>query len=92
MFALSFGVFMHNIKKARMVIESDPYSPSSQILASLVRSLESSEHFDIKNIYDLKSDDFELAIQVLRDWRLDRYYLGKAKIFDAAVQVSQIVN
>jgi hypothetical protein len=54
MFALSFGVFMHNIKKARMMIESDPHAPSSQIMAALVRSLESSEHFDIKNIYDLR--------------------------------------
>jgi hypothetical protein len=61
-------------------------------MAALVRSLESSEYFDVKNIYDLKSDDFELAIQVLRDWRLGRYYLGKAKIFDTAVQVSNFVR
>jgi hypothetical protein len=27
---------------------------------------------------------------VLKDWRLDRYYIGKAKLIDLSMQVSEL--
>jgi hypothetical protein len=31
-----------------------------------------------------------LAIQVLKDWRIDRFYIGKAKAFDTATHAQTI--
>ena len=42
--------------------------------------------FSIKDLYLLNTSDFQLAMEVLQEWRLDRYYMGKAKVFDAALQ------
>jgi hypothetical protein len=41
-------------------------------------------------LYDLDNQNFHLAIEVLQEWRLDRFYMGKAKVFDAALQALEI--
>jgi hypothetical protein len=81
---------MNAIKKTRKLIEADPVSPSAKILARLVCALESDEKFDLGELYQLGFDKFDLAIEVLREWRLDRYYMGKAKLLDISVQVAQM--
>jgi len=40
----------------------------------------------LRELYQLSLADFELAITLLEEWRLDRYYIGKAKAFDVAYQ------
>jgi hypothetical protein len=30
----------------------------------------------------LRENDFDIAMIILSDWRLDRYYWGRAKLFD----------
>jgi hypothetical protein len=42
--------------------------------------------FSLKDLYLLDANEFQLAMEVLQEWRLDRYYIGKAKVFDAALQ------
>ena len=79
---------MNAIKKARRYIEKDPTSPTSVILAHLVRSLESEVQFDLVQLYDLDYERFNIAIDILKEWRLDGYYMGKAKLHDLSVQVS----
>jgi hypothetical protein len=44
----------------------------------------------LKDLYELSSSDFELAMDILQEWRLDRYYMGKAKTFDVAMQALQM--
>ncbi len=78
------------IKQARKMIEQDPSQKSAKILAQLVLALESDAEFKLGELYDLRHDDFQLAIEVLKDWRLDRYYEGKAKLFDVSVQVQEM--
>lgn len=46
--------------------------------------------FSLKELYELNSNEFELAIEVLEEWRLDRFYMGKAKLFDVAQQALEI--
>ena len=79
---------MNEIKKARRLIEADPHTETAKTLASLVRALESEEKFDLARIYKLNYDNFNLAIDILKEWRLDRYYSGKAKLHDLSVQVA----
>ena len=81
---------MNEIKKARKLIKTDPLSDAAIILTRLVRALESDEHFDVGDLYRLSFDNFNLAIDILREWRLDRYYSGKAKLHDLSVQVGAL--
>ena len=81
---------MNAIKKARKLIAKDPTTPEAAALARLVRALESDEKFALGELYQLDYDDFDLAIDILKEWRLDRYYMGKAKLHDLAVQVNEL--
>ena len=81
---------MNAIKKTRKLIESNPSSESAQTLARLVRALESDEKFELTNLYKLGYDEFNIAIDVLKEWRLDRYYMGKAKLHDLSVQLCEL--
>ena len=81
---------MHAIKKARNFIERNPSDCSAITLSRLVLALESEGEFLIKDIYQLDFECFNLALEILREWRLDRYFAGKAKLFDMAMQVNSI--
>lgn len=78
---------MNAIKKARRLIAADPYTLAATTLARLVRALESDEQFELSDLYKLDYDRFELALDILKEWRLDRYYLGKVRLHDLAVQL-----
>ena len=81
---------MNEIKKARKLIKTDPLAPAAVILSKLVRALESDEQFNLADLYRLNYDNFNLAIDILKEWRLDRYYSGKAKLHDLSVQVGAL--
>lgn len=81
---------MNSIKKARRLIAKDPTTGEAAVLARLVRALESDEKFELNDLYQLDYDTFDLAIDILKEWRLDRYYMGKAKLHDLAVQVNEL--
>jgi len=81
---------MRAFKKIRRLIETDPLSPEARVLAALVTALESDSAFAVKDLYTLDEKHFDMAIELLTDWRLDRYYLGKAKVFDMALQAQDV--
>lgn len=81
---------MNEIKKARRLIEANPHTDAAKTLAALVRALESEEKFDLTALYKMNYDNFNLAIDILKEWRLDRYYSGKAKLHDLSVQVASM--
>ncbi|MGJ7578572.1 hypothetical protein ACSFA3_00140 [Variovorax sp. RHLX14] len=81
---------MNAIKSARKFIVANPASESARTLAQLVLSLESETHFQIADLYKLELETFDIAIDILKEWRIDRYYAGKAKLFDLSLQVSSL--
>ena len=81
---------MNAIKEARRLLETNPQLEAAKTLARLVRALESDETFDLESLYQLDYDHFNLAISVLKEWRLDRYYMSKAKLHDIAVQLGEL--
>lgn len=83
---------MHAIKKARKIIEKDASKPFAKILSKLILSLETEENFQIKQIYDLSHSEFELVIEIIKEWRIDRHYMGKSKTFAAAFYGKAIEN
>jgi hypothetical protein len=48
--------------------------------------------FLVKDLYQLDIQEFDLAMEVLKDWRIDRFYLGKAKAFDAATHAHALAT
>lgn len=81
---------MRTIKQARRLIERDPLSNEARVLSALVTALESDNPFTVKELYTLDEKHFEMALQILNDWRIDRFYLGKAKIFEVALQAQAL--
>ena len=75
---------MSAIKQSKKMIEKNPNSAVGQTFSKLILSLESDIEFSVKDLYALDTAEFELAIEVLKDWRIDRFYIGKAKAFDMA--------
>jgi hypothetical protein len=78
---------MNALKHARKQITKDPHSRNSQTLSRLVVSLETDQAMSLREIYELDYDTFELAIDVMRDWRIDRYYATKVKLIDISLQI-----
>ncbi len=81
---------MRAIKQAKKLIEKNPNSVVGQTFSKLILSLESDIEFSVKDLYSLDTAEFDLAIEVLKDWRIDRFYIGKAKAFDMATH-AQII-
>jgi hypothetical protein len=78
------------IKKVKKFIEEAPSSTEALTFAGLILSLESGKDFPVKDIYNLNAENFDLAIELMRDWRIDRFYIGKAKAFDAATHAKNL--
>lgn len=83
---------MNAIKLARRFIETDPTNESAQILARLVLALESERSFELVTLYTLDYKSFQIAMDILKEWRLDRYYASKSKLFDLSMQISELPN
>ena len=78
------------VKKARKLIQTDPESAGAKTLSSLVIALESNEAFPLGQLYALSYPQFELALEILAEWRLDRHYSSKVRLLDLSVQASQL--
>lgn len=78
------------VKKARKLIQANPESPNAKVLASLVIALESNQTFPLSQLYTLSYSHFELALEILAEWRLDRYYSSKGRLLDLSVQAAEL--
>ena len=43
-------------------------------------------------MFDLSIEEFEFAIEILKEWRIDRHYMGKSKTFAAAYYASALMK
>ncbi len=80
------------IKKARKLIEAKPSDEASLALADLVLALETEQSYPLHRLYDLDYKRFELAMEILAEWRLDRYYASKIKLIDASNQAREMLT
>jgi hypothetical protein len=78
------------VKKARKLIQANPESPGAKVLSGLVIALESNQAFPLNQIYTLDFAQFELALEILAEWRLDRYYSSKGRLLDTSVQATEL--
>jgi len=80
------------IKKARKLIEACPSDPAAHIIAALVLALESESSISVAELYKLDNKRFELAMEILNEWRLDRHYASKLRLVDSSTMVQALVN
>ncbi len=81
---------MNAIKTARKRMAAKPGSEDARILSALVLALENESKFETSDLYRLSLTNFDLALEILREWRVDRYYAGKAKLFDLSHQIHRL--
>ena len=65
---------MRTIERARWLLSRDPHGPSVRVLQKLLHALETGGDFNIAELAILPHDRYQLAVDVLRDWRVDRYH------------------
>jgi hypothetical protein len=70
---------MDALQKAIRKIQSDPAIRPLR-LCSLIKSLDDGQQFDLAQLYRLNYADFGLALELMKEWRLDsfRYERGWA--------------
>jgi hypothetical protein len=78
------------IKKARKFIQTNPSDPSAQVISSLVLALESEGEISVEQLYKLDYHHFQLALEILSEWRLDRYYASKLRLLDASTHAHEL--
>lgn len=69
---------MRTIERARWLLSRDPHGPSVRVLQKLLHALETGGDFNIAELSILPHDRYQLAVDVLRDWRRDCYHLPGA--------------
>lgn len=77
---------MNATKAARKLIAADPSRESAKTLAHWSCRW-NRKQFPVSSLYELNIESFELSIAILKERRLGRYYVGKAKLFDLSRQV-----
>ena len=80
---------MNAIKSALKLMADAPTSEGAKTLARLVVTLESDEVFDLGRLCALDHEAFDLALDVLEEWRVGRHSAGMAKLFNLSCQVNR---
>ena len=80
---------MLSLHKAKLLIQQDPSSQTAQVFSALTLALESESEFMLGHLYSLGYEEFHLAVSVIKEWHLDRYYLGKASLTHSLLLTSR---
>jgi hypothetical protein len=82
---------MNAIKEVRRYLLRHRDTASAKTLARLTAALAEEQSFPLADLYALEQEAFDLAIELMRDWRLDRYYAARIKLFDVVLgQVEEL--
>lgn len=76
---------MNAIKKVRRYLLKNPDRPASGVLRRLIVTLGEEGSFPLSELYGIELEAFDLAMELLRDWRLDRHYAARIKLFDTVL-------
>lgn len=71
---------MNTLKKLEKRLIQEPENPDNGAFRNLVEALCLKEALDMGGLFDLPMEDFELAMAIMRDWRLDRYTKTKERL------------
>jgi hypothetical protein len=75
---------VNRIKKAARYIYNNPSAPGAKALIELAVAIEHGSAYTLGDLNDLNHEEFELAIGMIKDWRVDRHYLSKLRMLEIA--------
>lgn len=73
---------MYSIQRLENYLNNGASPATSRELSRLVRALREEREYPLSSLYQIDYQAFELAIDVLRDWRVDRYYAKETRLLD----------
>jgi len=68
------------IRKLEEYLRSNATPAASRELQRLLDALKEEKEFPLSSLYAIDYEAFELAVEAMRDWRIDRYYAGDPSI------------
>jgi hypothetical protein len=79
---------MNAFKQARRYVQENRGSASALGLTRLTEALNRETEFSLAVLYEMDADAFDIALELLRDWRLDRYYAARIRLFDSLLDMA----
>ncbi len=73
---------MFAIQKLEQYLNTSASPAAARELTRLMQALRQEQEFPLSNLYEIDFEAFELAVDVLRDWRIDRYYARDTPIIE----------
>lgn len=71
---------MNTLKQLEKHLINAKSAHDAEVFWRLARALCLHEEFRLADLYELSYDDFQLALEVLQSWRLDRYTKTKERL------------
>jgi hypothetical protein len=76
---------MNAAKRIRKFLVQNPSHPSSSILSRLVVSIGEESAISLDDMYALNYETFGYVLDLLKEWRLDRYNVSKLRLLDTVL-------
>ena len=73
---------MNAAKKIRRFIEEGKDPDQLKVLKELAAALEMGRSFDLSALYEIDMRYFDVAIELLRDWRFDHHIAARSKLLE----------
>lgn len=73
---------MKAAKKIRQLIASCEDPGQVQVLKDLVLSLQLGRPFELKRLYDIDIHYFDMALDLLKEWRFDHYISSRSRLIE----------
>nr|WP_199068826.1 hypothetical protein [Chromobacterium sp. ASV5] len=73
---------MNAAKKIRKFLEEGHDPAQMQVLKDLAAALEMGRSFDLSKLYDIDMRYFDVAIDLLQDWRFDHHIASRSKLLE----------
>ncbi|QEL56239.1 hypothetical protein [Chromobacterium paludis] len=73
---------MNAAKKIRRFIEEGHDPQQMLVLKELAAALEMGRSFDLSQLYDIDMRYFDVAIDLLKDWRFDHHISSRSKLLE----------
>jgi len=69
---------MFAMQKLKDYVRSSATPVAARELSRLLDALKEEKEYPLSSLYEIDYEAFEVAVEALRDWRIDRYYAGPA--------------
>jgi hypothetical protein len=81
----SLELTLNAIRELREYLQGNRSGKAAKVLARLAVALANEREFPLSELYSLPLREFDMAMALMNDWRLDRYYASRIRLFDLIV-------